>query len=153
MIVGAIMVAMRLKLSYIYTQVVNIVHSPYDVNFTKFESLRQPLINFGKINLPPYLKEEHTKEDFERRHKTLRTPNLHELLFWLGAPNFMIRIMHVTIVVQLLWTIWFSLDGYDNSKNAAQIILAVIAWIFTLANFFWLIPTNLRAFCTVTSVD
>lgn len=147
------MIGLESKLSYIYSQIVNVVYSPYDVNFTKFESLRQPLINLGRINLPRYLQgEAPPPSQFKRWIRSLTMPNRHELLFWFGSPKFVVRFIHFVLVGQMVWMVWFWLQEYQNIKGWFLIAASVIAWILTIVNLFLFTPRILRSYCVVSSV-
>lgn len=147
------MIRLEYKLSDIYSQIVNIVYSPYDVNFTKFESLRQPLVNLGRINLPKYLQGEAPPyTHFKRWIKSLATPNRHELLFWFATPRFVVRFIHFVLVGQMVWMVWFWLQEFRSISGWFIILASVLAWGLTLINLFVLTPRVLRSYCIVSNV-
>ena len=140
------MIAINLKLTQIYSKLVNIVYSPYDVSFTKFESLRQPLINLGRINLPDYLQYE-LQPSFGGT-----ASNKHEKLFWFNSPRGLGHIIHGILLWQMAWVTWMLVDGYSmlgNWENAAATILSAG---FTFANLLMVLPWNLKRYCLVTNV-
>ena len=153
-VVFLVMMRLKYKMSDIYSNIVNIVYSPYDVNFTKFESLRQPLINLGRINLPQYLQSESPPSwHFKRWIGGLVTPNRHELLFWFATPKFVVRFIHFILVGQMIWMVWYWLQEFSNVSGWLLISFSVLAWILTLVNLFWLTPSVLRTYCIVSNVS
>jgi len=62
---------MEVKLNNIYKMLVHIVDSPYEVNFTKFDNIRQPFANLDKLKVPLYLSGKDEKPHNPSRYSNL----------------------------------------------------------------------------------
>ena len=71
-LISTILFVLLEKMKIIYSLLVNIVSSPYEINFTQFERVRQPMINIDKIKPPGFL------ENMNTNYKTLKMNELYK---------------------------------------------------------------------------
>ena len=144
---------MQRKLGYIYKMLIQNVNSPYDINFTKFDNLRQPLVNLDKLKVPEYLNGKDGSKNRSKPFFGFKLPNRHEELFWLDSPRFMVRLMHITLILQIFWLAALALNFASQLDDIKQYIFVGVGSILCLLNLLYFIPENLKIFCLSTSVS
>jgi hypothetical protein len=60
----AFLIYLNSKNNHVYSLLTHNIKSPYEINFNKFERVRDPYINIDKINQPKFLQEEFKKTYF-----------------------------------------------------------------------------------------
>ena len=88
----------KLKLRSIHDKLIRSIKTPYEFTISPFDAIRNP--NYEKVIVPKYL-----KRPERMKVSNIRIINCHQNLFWLSSPVFMMKLMHFSLFLQLLWPI------------------------------------------------
>lgn len=115
--------AIRIKTHRIYGMLSHPLKTPYEFTINPFDAVRNPHSNLDKIVVPKYLRDNFASASVSKR----RVINSHEALFWLSSPKYMVKLLHFSLFVQLIWPIIFFSNYCDELDTPFPIIVCVIS--------------------------
>jgi hypothetical protein len=138
----------KLKCFHIYTQLCHPLKTPYEYTLKPFDAVRNP--NTDKVVVPKYLRDNFKSIIYTKT----RLVNSHEALFWLASPKFMIRLLHFTLMLQIIWPIIFFSNYTQDLKNSIfPKIICITSSLLILTNIFCIFPRLLRNFSIISNIE
>lgn len=147
-LIFGLMTAFLISSTNIFYRLSQPLKTPYELTIQPFDAVRNPYANLDKIYTPYYL-----RNNFESSVlKDKRIINCHESLFMFGSPLLMLRLMHFSVIVQIVWGIIFFSNYMFELDSALKIIVCVVSSLLILINLCYLLPTTLRNMALATNV-
>lgn len=80
-------------------------------------------------------------------------PNKHEKIFWFASPNLHVRLLHFTLIIQVVWLVAFLTYYYRDTSTFYVICIAAFVIFGISINLFYLMPLNLYFLCITCNVS